>query len=143
MPAVKVYGTPAGKGSWRCIGSGGRHQLIPDNRPALKAWTKLLHGAVAELVSRGHGPWAEPVAVEVTFTLARPAAATLAKRPWPHRRGVDLDKACRALLDALQPALILDDSQVVYLTACKAYTDTPGVPDRLDRPGALIRIDCL
>ncbi len=140
VASVTVLGTPAGKGSWRCIGSKGRHQLIPDNRAALKGWTALLRGAVLDLLAAGHGPYAGPVCVEVTFTIPRPDSVPLAKRAWPHTRGVDLDKALRALLDALQPDLIADDSQVVQIVAAKTYPDTPDCADRLDQPGAVIRI---
>jgi len=45
------------------------------------------------------------------------------------------------VLDGLQDAgLFTDDCLVVELPARKTYSDTPGAQDRLERPGAVIRI---
>lgn len=140
MWSVSIVGSPTTKGSMRCIGQAGKHQLIADNRPALKTWTKQLHAGVDHLLGRGMPILAGPVGVDVTFTLARPKTVSVTERPWPTGRGLDVDKAARAVLDALQPKLFADDAQVVELTARKAYPDTPGCVDVLDRPGAVIRI---
>lgn len=138
--SIVVHGIPASKGSMRCIGSGGRHQLIPDNRPALKSWTGQIVRIAGLWLAKGGQQVTGPVEVTVTFTVPRPKSVNPATRPWPERRGLDLDKAVRALLDALQPTVIADDAQVVRLTATKTYPDTPNCPDRLDQPGAVIRL---
>lgn len=141
MWTVSIIGAPTTKGSMRCVGRGGKHQLIADNRPALKTWTRQLHAGVAYL--RLHGLrelLVGPVGVDITFTVERPKSVPLTERAWPTARGLDVDKAARAVLDALQPHLFRDDAQVVELGARKCYPDTPGCPGRLDQPGARIRI---
>ena len=148
--AVRVYGSPAPKGSLKCIGARGkqRHVLIEDNTNT-KPWRELVEKAGRALpVSGLEGP----VGVEVTLTLPRPKShygtgrnATVLKPTsplWPisHQAG-DTDKLGRTVLDGLQDAeLFADDCLVVELTARKCYPTTPGAVDRLDRPGAVIRI---
>lgn len=148
--AVRVYGSPAPKGSLKCIGARGkkRHVLIEDN-VRTKPWRELIERAGRALpVSGLEGP----IGVEVTLTIERPKShygtgrnATVLKDSsplWPisHQAG-DTDKLGRTVLDGLQDAeLFTDDCLVVELTGRKVYPDTPGAPDRLQRPGAVIRI---
>lgn len=148
--AVRVWGSPAPKGSLKCIGARGkqRHVLIEDNTNT-KPWRQLIEKAGRALpVTMLEGP----VGLEVTLTLARPKShygtgrnATVLKASsplWPisHQAG-DTDKLERTVLDGLQDAgLFVDDCLVVELVGRKVYVDTPGAPDRLDRPGALIRL---
>jgi len=139
--AVQVLGTPIEQGSMTCVGFGGHHNVQPSNKKALIPWRDLVQKAGLALSITGiEGP----VGVEVTLTVTRPKSVT---RDWPskkaNRRGVggDIDKLARAVLDGLTLSKVFgDDSQVVELTARKCYPDTPGAPDRLPRPGALIRI---
>lgn len=139
--AVKVYGDPAPKGSLKCIGSKGRHQLIEDTKRT-KPWRDLVKQAGQALPLPG--PLSGPVGVEATFTVELPASVKPASRVWPWKRssgiGGDIDKLGRTLLDGLQDAGVFgDDAQVCVLNASKAYPHTP-VPDVLERPGALIRV---
>ena len=89
---------------------------------------------LASLLS-GPGPagWdpAAPVQVNATFAFARPKShyrtgkhADQLKPNAPARctNRVDVDKLCRALLDAITGPAILDDSQVVILTAAKHWS---------------------
>jgi len=148
--AVRVFGSPAPKGSLKCIGARGkiRHVLIEDSTNT-KPWRELIEKAGRALPVTG---LAGPVGLEVTLTLPRPkshygtgrnAAVLKASSPlWPvsHQAG-DTDKLSRTVLDGLQDAgLFVDDCLVVELLARKTYPDTPGAADRLDRPGAVIRI---
>lgn len=140
---IRVFGVPAAKGSMKCIGAtGGRHhQLVEQNAKKIDPWRKLIANA-GQRAAMKYGRLTGPVAIEVTFTVPRPASVPLSKRAWPITRSSgDLDKQVRLCLDALTGTLIADDSQVVYLTAAKTYPDTPGATDRLDRPGAIIRIE--
>lgn len=140
---IKVYGTPAAKGSMKCIGTaGGRHhQLVEQNAKKIKPWRDLITQAGKRAVAK-HGSMIGPIIIEATFTVPRPGSVPLGKRPWPTSRGLDADKALRLLLDALDDAgLYADDSQIVHATTAKCYPDTPGATDRLDRPGAIIRIE--
>lgn len=140
--AVKVFGKPAPKGSLKCIGGKGRHQLIEDNK-ATKPWRERIHLAGPHLQLDGQ-PWDGPVGITLTFTLDRPASVKPSARPWPLVRGKgsgDIDKLARTVLDGLEDAGVLtNDAQVCVLTATKAYTDTPDVVDRMKHTGVLIRI---
>jgi Holliday junction resolvase RusA-like endonuclease len=141
VPAVVIYGEPVPKGSHKCVGRNGTHRIIDVQGPGLERWTrKLIAGA--ELLAGRHGPIPAPISVCATFTVPRPPSV---KRPWPITRSAgDVDKLLRAALDALQQGgLIADDAQVIHVDAWTCYPDTPGAPDRLDRPGALLRIETL
>jgi Holliday junction resolvase RusA-like endonuclease len=119
----------------------GRTILVEDNK-GTKPWRTKVKAAGILLRDKAGGPIGGPVGIDVTFTLERPKTIPLAKRAWPHVTGSnDIDKLCRCLLDGLQDARVFaDDAQVCELVARKAYPDTPGCPDRLNRPGALIRV---
>jgi Holliday junction resolvase RusA-like endonuclease len=136
--AVRVYGLPAPKGSMKCVGKNGRHQLVEQLAKTVTPWRALVVAAGKALPVSG---LVGPIGVEVTFTVPRPKTVPLSVREWPTVARGDLDKMCRLLLDGLEDAgLYGNDSQVVDLHAVKAYPDTPGATDRLDRPGAVIRI---
>lgn len=136
--AVRVYGEPVPQGSMTCVGFGGRHNVQPSNKKQLHVWRDLVARAGRALPVSG---LVGPIGVEVTFTVERPASVPLKKRAWPAVKKADVDKLARAVLDGLTESKVYgDDSQVVELTARKTYPDTPGASDRLDRPGALIRI---
>jgi crossover junction endodeoxyribonuclease RusA len=156
--AVRLYGTPATKGSMKCIGARGniKHQLVEQLEKMLKPWRALIVKAglalpVTDLVG--------PIGIEMTVTIRRPpshyrtgrnAHLLRADAPvWPSQEGTgDVDKYGRAVLDSLQKGkpsapgagVMKTDAQVVELIARKCYPDTPGAQDRLDRPGAVIRI---
>jgi len=78
--------------------------------------------------------WTEPpamgvVAVELLFRFLRPKShytSTGALRSSaPRAPGrPDLDKLCRAALDAMTGVVYADDSQVAILSACKEWGDT-------------------
>ena len=156
--AVRVYGTPATKGSMKCIGARGKvkHQLVEQLEKMLTPWRALVvKGGLALPVTDLVGP----IGVELTVTIARPKShyrtgrnAHLLKDSaplWPCQEGTgDVDKYGRAVLDSLQKGkasspgagAMVTDAQVVELVSRKCYPDTPGATDRLDRPGAVIRI---
>lgn len=134
--AVRVFGHPAPKGSLKCVGRGTRHQLVEDNAKT-KPWRELVTTAGPHLQLDGQ-PWEGPVAVHLTFTVARPKTV---KRPFPHTHGSgDADKLARTVLDALEDAAVLtNDAQVCVVTSAKAYPDSPNI-GQLDRVGVIIQI---
>lgn len=156
--AVRVYGTPATKGSMKCIGARGKikHQLVEQLEKMLTPWRALIvKGGLALPVTDLVGP----IGVEMTVTIARPKSHYRTGRYahllrddaplWPSQEGTgDVDKYGRAVLDSLQKGkpsapgagVMKTDAQVVELISRKTYPDTPGAQDRLDRPGAVIRI---
>lgn len=143
--AVKVYGTPAPKGSLKCIGGRGRHQLI-ENNERTAPWRKRV--AEAGRALKIPEPLEGPIGVEIVFTIELPASVKPASRPWPIRRskaGGDIDKLVRVVLDGLEDAGVYkDDAQVCEQHTYKVHPHTPTLylpPEaRLDRPGAFIRI---
>lgn len=157
--AVQILGTPAGKGSMTCKSkhAKGMHQnLQPVNEHELKRWTALVKKAGLALPVSG---LVGPIGVELTITVERPRSHYRTGRNahllrddapvWPVLVGTgDADKYGRACLDALQrgkpgnpgAGVFIDDAQVVELVTRKVYPDTPGVSDRLPRPGCVIRI---
>lgn len=72
----------------------------------------------------------------LAFHFLRPKSAQ--NRLYPSVRSTgDLDKLCRAILDAIQPkdgwpGLVDDDSQVVRLEAYKEYGAIPGVEIKIE-----------
>lgn len=137
--AVKVYGTPAPKGSMKCVGRNGRHQLV-NQLASTKPWQEKVAAAARELVKHYEmtEPLAGPLGVDVTITVAAPRTV---KRDWPFVRGTgDKDKHERTVLDGLQAGgLLADDAQVCTGVTSKVYPHTPH-PDALEFPGAFIRI---
>lgn len=152
---VQVTGRPAPKGSMTCVGQRGKrkHVLVEDNADTAP-WRARVELAGRKFPVAGLDG---PVGVEVTVTIERPPShyrrtsggAHLLKADapaWPHRShgkyggNGDADKYARNILDGLADAgLYGNDIQVVELTSRKCYPDTP-CPDRLPRPGAVIRI---
>lgn len=136
-----VPGTPAPKGSMRCIGGRGRgHQLIEDNKRT-RPWRQNVARAASrapEQADKG-----QPVEVSITFLLERPRSHYTARGalrkgspalPTGHGTG-DLDKLERTILDALEDAGVLhNDAQVIGGTTVKLYAR----PDQ--NPGATIEI---
>lgn len=152
----KVYGDPQPKGSMTCVGARGKvkHQLIEDNDDG-PAWREKVAGMALAVVREQAGKW-QPIGIELTFTLPRPAShygtgrnrhtvkASAPAFPTMHGTG-DEDKLERNVLDALQDARVLDDdAQVQHITSEKLYPAADGLTvwsgDQLDRPGVVVRI---
>lgn len=133
MLTFVVYGVPAPQGSTKAfIPKGWKRPIITHDSAKTKPWRQaIVDAALAQL--DGHPPIEDPVHLTVRFYLPRPKSAP--KRVvWPAKRP-DLDKLVRAVCDALTAAGIWrDDSQVVTLTASKAFAggiadnDWTGVP---------------
>lgn len=136
---LTIPGTPAPKGSLKCIGARGRHQLIEDN-PETKVWRSTIAGWATRALAAGKITPAvkgQPLGAEITTTLEdlkkrRPYAVT--------RSSYDVDKLLRLVLDALQDAkAIPDDAQIVEVVGRKTYPNGP-LPDALPWPGVRIRL---
>jgi len=152
---LTMPGRPAPKGSMKCVGRNGMHQLVEDNKNTAK-WRKQLVAFLKPRFTTSAADY-QPIGIEVTFTLDRPgfhygtgrnegvvkpsAPTYPTKKPTGELCGGDVDKLARLVLDALQDARVLpDDAQVVELTARKAYEKSSLVPDALQFPGVRIRI---
>lgn len=153
---IVIPGTPAPKGSMKCVGArGGRgHQLV-DQLKRTKPWQETIAAAVRrEWPHNQHAHDHQPIGCEATITVPRPAyhygtgknARQVKSRyadvfPVEHGHG-DTDKHSRSILDALQSTDVLpDDAQVVDLTAYKRFEE-PQHPtgDVLPCPGVVIRL---
>lgn len=112
-----VEGKPLPKGSLRHIGRG---RMIEQTK--VKTWMADIRAHIQE--NYPDTPvFSTPVSAIIEFRFPRPLAAK--NRLYPHLRSVgDIDKLCRAALDALQPSILTDDSLVVYLSAHKLYEDS-------------------
>lgn len=147
---IVVLGTIAGQGSKTRT----KYGMRDDNSERLRPWRakvtdaadRAMFGLLRPFNSRG-----VPVDVTLTFTLARPRShygtgrnAGVLRVGAPARPTVtpDIDKAVRAIFDALTDAGCWDDDrQVVDLYAHKRYPH--GGLDALEVPGAVIRVRAL
>lgn len=94
--------------------------------PKLRDWRLKIR--TATMARHSGDPLDGPITVHLVFQMPRP------KKPrWPIPAvKPDLDKLCRAVLDALSTTkqlkgVITDDARVVSLTAQKTYHGKPGV----------------
>lgn len=159
---ITIPGRPAPKGSLRCVGGRGRHQLIEDNdrsgpwRLEVVRWAKK-HGKTDQAVK------GQPLGAEISFTLPRPKSHHRQHRDktsgvvrcgdvkpafadaYPTGRGTgDVDKLLRLILDALQDAgMYPDDAAICDVTTRKRFPTLDGQIDAYDRlpwPGVRIRL---
>ncbi len=142
MITIDVLGTPAPKGSVRPVIRAGRAFLTPSHNATgqrkLKSWnTSVREHAVEAIVALGDaaptGPLFvdAPLAVELTFRMARPSGH------WAKKGGLkpsapsspavkpDIDKLTRSTLDCLTGLVFDDDSRIVELVVRKVYAE-PG-----------------
>lgn len=126
-----VPGVPVPQGSAKAYVRGGR-AIVTSANANLRPWRAAVTAAAAE--ARGDAATIRtPVFVGLVFTFPRPSGH-FGKRglrktapEFPATRP-DLDKLCRAALDALTDAgVFADDGQVVELQASKDYGDHPGL----------------
>jgi crossover junction endodeoxyribonuclease RusA len=130
---LTIPGEPIPKGSLKCVGRPGRHQLVESN-PRVAAWRRIVATAAAAGGQRADH-W-QPVGVDVLFRIDRPTShfgtGRNARRlrdaapPFPVQHGTgDVDKLLRLVLDALQDGHLLhDDAQVVASYAAKMWADS-------------------
>lgn len=135
---VTVHGNPAPQGSKRHVGNG----VMVESSKAVKPWREAVKHALLDYGDGyGFGDWYGqdgPIAVEVAFTVPKPASAPKRTRTWPAKRP-DLDKLIRSTLDAITDSgAIRDDAQVVAIVAGKHYPDEGD--HALSHPGAWIRL---
>lgn len=123
MTALTVIGVPVAKGRPRTTRTG--HVFTPAKTRAAEEAFRL--GVLSQLKPTDDGAIAGPLRVTLAFTLPIPAswskrdkAEALAGQTFPVGRP-DLDNLVKLATDALNGVLWADDSQIVSLTATKAY----------------------
>jgi Holliday junction resolvase RusA-like endonuclease len=98
--------------------------ITHSNRAGLLQWRADIRAALQAQLPRDHRELLRgPVAVRVRFLVTKPPSV-------PHKRvfpvvAPDLDKLVRAVGDALEKILVLNDAQIVGWEAWKIYTDGP------------------
>lgn len=141
MIEITVLGTPRPKGSKSFKGTVNGHAIMAESCKGLVPWLGAVKWAALEHRTRLAGP----VRVEMIFTMPKPKSAPKRRVTWPDRKP-DIDKLCRAVLDALVAVgTIEDDARVILLRAGKVFpaqrlntlADGDGV---LDVPGVVIRL---
>lgn len=145
MLEIRVYGNPAPQGSKRFMGIRGGKGILVESSKAVKPWRQAVtFAAVASMESAGlnarHSGAAitGAVSLDLVFTMPKPKSAPKRTVTMPDKKP-DIDKLCRATMDALTDSgAIEDDARVVRLHALKVF---PGEgTDSLPVPGVFIRI---
>ena len=90
-------------------------------KPELLEWRQKIADAVKAAKGDTFYPRETPVFLILGFYLVRPKSS---KRPLPCCKGIDIDKACRSVLDALTGVIYDDDCQVCYLLTRKVYVES-------------------
>lgn len=108
-----IPGVAVPKARARTVAQGGRvHSYTPE---ATKAWEQAVQWAAKP--HRPESPLTCPLAVAMVFYLPKPKRC---KREHPSVRP-DIDNYAKAILDALNGMMWVDDGQIVQLTASKSY----------------------
>lgn len=142
---IQATGKPCTKGSMMAFNDPkGRARLAPSSGRALREWTAEVRSEAKKAMKAYGGAWHDDCLLEVTFRFERPKAhygtgsnERVLKEHAPYRptskTGGDIDKLCRAVLDAIAQVVYKDDAQVVELFARKVYSCRFG-----GSPGALL-----
>lgn len=145
---ITVYGLPAPQGSKRHLGRG----VLVESSKKVKPWREAVKAAaLAVLLPAGLAPLDGPLVADMVFTFTRPRSHYRTGRnahllrdtaPAAPTSPPDLSKLARSTEDALTDAgAYVDDARIVaYRRLAKVYAGTPGDPDALHIPGAVIRI---
>lgn len=123
-----VPGAAAPQGSKRAIRLRNGRVALVESSARVKPYRAVVALAAREAWSQP--PVTGAVTVRLDFTFARPKSHFTAKGAIrsgaPHFPGKpDIDKLCRAVLDALTGVVYADDAQVQTLVAVKGYGLTP------------------
>lgn len=116
-----VAGAPRSQGSHRAaVTRAGAPYLLESNAAVLRPWRKAVKAAAVEAMA-GRMAFAGPVGIVLTFAVRHPASHQ-GRASWPIAKNIgDLDKFVRAALDAITGPVLVDDSQIVSLTARKVW----------------------
>lgn len=134
MTTFFVPGTPAPQGSKRYLGVKGGKGITVESSKRVAPWRADVRAEAQKVFD---APFDGPIAVSLTFVLARPKGHYRTGRhahllrdaapAWPASRP-DIDKLARAVLDAVKGIAWHDDAQVARLTVWKTYDEGVGIP---------------
>ncbi len=138
MPKLTFFvdGQPLGKQRPRFARSSGFVRVYtPGKTASYEAHIKEL---VRQVMQQGTWPIAGPVKVSLCFFMKVPKSWSKLKRAKAIDGEImaackpDIDNLCKAVLDACNKILWVDDAQIVELSASKLYGETPGVLVEVD-----------
>lgn len=131
---VFVQGKPVPQGSLNPMPFKRKNGKLGVNvfqKPELVKWRDKIADEVKRVKEDMFYPKETPVFITLKFRLFKPKTS---KREYPCCKGIDLDKACRAVLDALSGVIYDDDCQVCSIIANKCYVKSE------DEQGVIIYI---
>lgn len=138
-----VDGQPVPQGSMTPFIHARSGKVVMPQKQAVKTWRDTV-----ALVARAHyrgDPTPDPVRVILNFRLGRPRGHYGTGRNSGHLKASaprwctgppDLDKLTRAIGDAITGVIICDDSQIIDVTATKAWADEPHVHIEVHKVGS-------
>lgn len=138
--SFRVEGRPAPQGSKTAYVRGGRAVMVESSK-YLPEWRSavMLAAKIALNDSMDVTPFSEPVKLEVSFFIERPAKSKYADYPGGKP---DLDHLVRAVGDSLtQAGVLVDDSLIVEIEARKLWTGS--TPDTYPIAGARVYLSRL
>lgn len=141
MTVFAVAGHPVTQGSKKVIPlRNGGHALVESAGDRLTQWR---HAINTEARALWDGPPLEgPVVVTTRFELVRPKSEPKSKPSLaPAKRGLDVDKAARAILDAITGVCFIDDAQVADLIVKKRWAPPGAGPGVTVTVAALNEVD--
>ena len=117
---IWIAGTPVGKERPRA----GQHRVY--TAPKTRSWERAA-AFEAKAAMKGRPPLQGPLAAHVEAIFPYPKNWEKNRRLLSYPSKIDLDNMVKAALDSLNNIAYIDDSQIVQITALKAYGDKPGV----------------
>jgi len=131
---IVVLGDPKPQGSLDVLPSASTGRMVAKHPPGLLRWRARVRQAAAHAM-RGRAIFAGPLELRVIFWLARPKS--LPRRITHPERKPDLDKLLRAIGDALEGIVYLQDAQITSERQKKRFSTPPRCeirigPDRSD-----------
>lgn len=141
-----VPGTPVGKGRPRAARRGaGVVMFTPEKTVGYEGLVAATAAAALAGNALAHQLLDGPLNAVLEMRFPVPASWSKAKRAralagaeW-HTSKPDADNVAKAILDACNGVVFRDDSQIVMLTATKAFSDEPGVRVVIREFGMVIR----
>ena len=113
-----VRGAVAGQGSMAAVVNRRGQLWMKHDSPKTEPWRQTV-GYAARRAMRGQAMLTGPLDLNLLFFLPRPKSAPVS-RALPETKP-DLDKLCRAIGDALEGIVFVNDSRIVRLAALKLY----------------------
>lgn len=132
--AFSLNGEPRGKGRPRVDTRGAFPRIHTDSKTA-KYERSVAKAAMAQMV--GRAPLQGPLSVSLRFRMpiaksaTKRAKAAMAAGEIAHQGRPDLDNMAKAIFDALNGVVFVDDSQIVRSFCTKLYAEQPGVDVRV------------